>query len=110
MISIDVFHSGTDISRILIQGHATGLVGERLCVSISALSRTLLHVVGVKGLKAQKRYLQYGRFDFAIDRTARTQQAALHTVAGYRMFAATAPEFIEIREHREPSDVQQSSQ
>lgn len=95
MIFIKLYYCGEDVQRIRVNGHAHGVMGDRACIGVSVLSRTLLHVLSIEEhLPAE---LNYGTFWIELDSRRRTQAAARHTVIGYRMIASIASDHVRIR-------------
>jgi hypothetical protein len=102
MIFIRLYYQGESVHRIRISGHGDDVLGERACYGVSILSRTLLHVVGIEDRYPKE--LQYGNFDVTLDSRRKTQQAARHTITGYRMIAKYASVHVRIRKIEVPGD------
>jgi uncharacterized protein YsxB (DUF464 family) len=98
MITIRIHQRGKVIERIQIRGHAMLKKrnhSQRVCTSVSVLSRTLLHILGIDSPKSK--YLKKGFFDVTLDARPKTQQAARFTVEGYRMVAGYVPHQVRMR-------------
>jgi hypothetical protein len=95
MIHIRLYCDGEVVRRIRVRGHGHGTLGERACHGVSALSRTLLHVLGINDRYPKE--LTYGDFDMVLDGRRRSQEAAKHTIIGYRLIASVAPDHVRIR-------------
>lgn len=95
MIHIRLYCCGEDVVQIRVSGHAHGVMGDRACIGVSVLSRTLLHALGLEDLQPNE--LVYGNFLVELDRRRRTQAAAKHTVIGYRLIASIASDHVRIK-------------
>lgn len=82
-------------SRIVIRGHASGVMGKRVCTGVSVLSRALLYSLG-RDTSRRSKELSWGRFDCSIGPSAPEQRAARYTINGYKMLATMAPSHVTI--------------